>query len=195
MFTSVKLFFKLVARDAKVYGRERPSTSFYIAALLGLSRFSAVFLYRVNSSLYNKGFPWSALAKLVNRANTLWNGSEIFPEAKIGPGFHLPHPTGVVIGAITAGCNFRVYQNATLGVKDESFDYNDFRNYPCLGDNVIVGANATVLGSVIIGDDVVIGANAVVLTDIPAGCRAVGNPARILPGRTMTARRTLSLQA
>jgi serine O-acetyltransferase len=184
LFTPAKLFFELVAQDAKAYGCERPSIAFYVRALLGLSKFSAVLLYRVDSALYNKGLPWSALAKLASRWNYLWNSCEIGPQAKIGPGLHLPHPTGVVVGAIRAGRNLTILQNTTIGLKDRSLPYEDHGNYPCLGDNVTIGASATVLGSAIIGDDVTIGANAVVLNDVPAGCRAVGNPARVLPPPT-----------
>lgn len=195
MFTPVKLFFELVAQDAKAYGRERLTISFLIIALLGLSRFSAVLLYRVNSALYDKGFPWSALAKLASRGNYLWNSCDIVPQAKIGRGLHLPHPTGVVVGAIRAGINLTILQNASLIARDRSLPYLDGRDFPCLGDDVTVGANATVVGSVVIGDGVVIGASACVLNDVPAGCRAVGNPARVLPPKTAVPRQTPSLQA
>jgi serine O-acetyltransferase len=194
VFTPVKLFFELVAEDAKAYGRERPPILFYIVALLGLSRFSAVLLYRVDSALSDKGFPWSALSKLASRWNCLWNSCDIVPQAKIGPGLHLPHPTGVVVGAIRAGRNLTILQNASIVARDRSLPW-DCRDFPCLGDDVTVCANATVLGSIVIGDGVVIGASAVVLNDVPAGCRAVGNPARVLPPRTMATRRTASLQA
>jgi len=183
VFTPVKSFFELVAQDAKAYGRERLSISFCIAALLGLSNFSAVLLYRVDSALYDKGFPWSALAKLARRGNYLWNSCEIRPHARIGPGLHIPHPIGVHIGPIIAGRKLVVHQNASIVLKERSLPYLDHCNFACLGDNVSVGPNATVLGSVIIGDGVLIGANAVVLKDVPAGCRAVGNPARVLPPR------------
>src|SRR5208283_5856831 len=103
--------FELVAQDARVFGRERLSISFCIAALLGLSRFSGVFLYRVESALIDKGFPCSALAKLASRWNHLWNACELSPQARIGPGLHLPHPTGVVVGPIIAGRNLTVLQS------------------------------------------------------------------------------------
>jgi serine O-acetyltransferase len=183
VFTPFKQFFELVAQDAEACDR-RPSIFLYIVALLGPSKFSSVFLYRVDSALYDKGFPWSVLAKLMRRWNRLWNNFEIFPEAIIGPGLYLPHPTGVVIGRISAGRKLTILQNATVGLKDISLGYQDMSNYPFLGDNVTVGAGASVLGSIVIGDGVVIGANAVVLNDVPAGCRAVGNPARVLPPRT-----------
>jgi serine O-acetyltransferase len=195
VFTQVKLFFELVSQDAKAYGRERLTISFFIIALLGLSKFSAVLLYRVDSALYDKGFPWSALAKLAARGNYLWNSCDIDTEAKIGRGLHLPHPTGVVVAGIEAGRNLTILQNAGIVARDRSLPYVAGRDVPRLGNDVTVGANATVLGSVVIGDGAVIGANAVVLNNVPAGCRAVGNPARVLPPRTMATRRMPSRQA
>ncbi|MGB7976630.1 MAG: hypothetical protein WCF81_20315 [Roseiarcus sp.] len=182
MFTEVKQFLSLVAQDAKVYGRERPSILFYIVTLLGLNTFSAVLLYRIDSALYDKGFPWSLLAKLMRRWNQILNACEFFPQAIIGPGLHVPHPTGVGVGPIRAGRNMTILQNVCITLKDRS--HVVLESYPRFGDNVTVGANATVVGSVFIGDDVVIGASACVLKDVPAGCRAVGNPARVLQPKT-----------
>jgi serine O-acetyltransferase len=183
VFSPFKQFFELVAGDAKACDR-RPSMVLYMKALLGPSRFSSVFLFRVDSALHDKGLPWSLLAKLARRWNRLWNNFEISEGARIGPGMYLPHPFGVVIGRISAGSNLIILQNATFGLKDIRFDYQDSSHYPRLGDNVTVGAGAAVLGNIAIGDGAVIGANAVVITDVPAGCRAVGNPARVIPPRT-----------
>jgi serine O-acetyltransferase len=190
MFTNMKPFFELVDQDAKAYGKERLTISFFVIALLGLSTFSAVLLYRVGSALYDKGIPWTALAKLASKYNYWWNSCVIRPQARIGPGLHIPHPIGVHIGPISAGRNLIVHQNASLVLKDLNRHYLDRRAFPCFGDNVIVGPSASVLGGIIIGDGVMIGANAVVSKDVPAGCRAVGNPARVLPPRTVATGRT-----
>ena len=184
MFTPSKLFFELVAEDAKAYGRERLTISFFIISILGLSPFSAVLLFRVQSALFNKGFPYSALSKLVRRWNSLCNSCDMVPTARIGPGLQLPHPIGVHIGAIRAGRNLTVLQNASIVLRDRSLP-GDCRDYACFGDNVTVGPNAAVLGAITIGDGVVIGANALVHKDLPAGCLAVANPARVIPARTM----------
>jgi serine O-acetyltransferase len=188
MFTNTKSFLELVAQDAKAYGRERLTISFFIAGLLGLSTFSAVLLYRIGSALHDKGVPWNALAMLTTKYNYWWNSCVIRPQARIGPGLHIPHPIGVHIGPISAGRNLIVHQSASLVLKDLNFHYLDSRAFPCFGDNVVIGPNAIVLGSVVIGDDVKIGASAVVHNDVPAGCRAVGNPARVIPPRTRSTR-------
>lgn len=195
MFTKVKLFFALVAEDAKALGRERLSMPFCLMALLGLNRFSAVFLHRVEAALFLKGFPLTAFSRLASRWNGLWNSCEISPLAKIGPGFCLPHPTGVVIGTILAGKNLTVLQNATIALKDRGLASDDFRNFPSFGDNVVVGAGAAVLGDIVIGDGAVIGSNAVVIIDVPAGCLAVGNPARVIAPRSKAPSRKLNVLA
>ena len=183
MFTKMKPFFELVDQDAKAYGRERLTISLFVISLLGLNTFSAVLLYRVGSALYDKGMPWSALATLTSKCNYWWNSCVIRPQARIGPGLHIPHPIGVHIGPISAGRNLIVHQSASLVLKDLKLHYLDSRAFPCFGDNVVIGPNASVLGGIIIGDGVMIGANAVVSKDVPAGCRVVVNPARVIPPR------------
>jgi serine O-acetyltransferase len=185
MFKQVKSLIELIAEDAKVFGRERLSVVFCLIALLGLSKFSAVLLYRIESSLFEKRFPLSTLAKLAGRWNSLCNSCEFSAYANIGPGLHIPHPIGIVVGAVTAGPNLTVLQNASLALKNRRLSDKDRSNYPHLGANVTIGPSASVLGRIFIGDGVLIGANAVVLKDVPPGCCAVGNPARVLPARAV----------
>lgn len=93
----------------------------------------------------------------------------------------LPHPNGIVIapGAVV-GANCIIFQQVTLGTSDGG--------YPTLGDEVYVGAGAKILGPVLIGDGARIGANAVVVRDVPAGCTAIGVPARVIANaRSVTA--------
>ena len=190
MFTNMKAFFELVDEDAKAYGKDRLTIPFFIISLFGFNTFSAVLLYRVGSALYDKGMPWNAFAKLTSKYNYWWNSCVIRPQAKIGPGLHIPHPIGVHIGPISAGRNLVVHQSASLVLKDLNLHYLDSRAFPCFGDKVIIGPNASVLGSIILGDGVMVGANAVVSKDVPAGCRVVGNPARVLSPRTVAPGRT-----
>jgi serine O-acetyltransferase len=186
MFKQVTSFFDLIAEDARAFGRERLSVVFCLMALFGLNKFSAVLLYRVQSLLFDKRFPLSTLAKLAGRWNSLCNSCEFSAHARIGPGLHIPHPIGIVVGAVTAGPNLTILQNASLALKDRRLPDRDRSNYPCLGANVTIGPSASVMGRILIGDNVLIGANAVVLKDVPPGCRAVGNPARVLPARAVS---------
>ena len=79
----------------------------------------------------------------------------------------------------TIGKNVKIHQNVSIGLR-HSTSNNAQANYPVIGDNVVIGAGAVILGGITIGDSAVIGANAVVLNDIPAGCLAVGIPAQIV---------------
>ena len=116
------------------------------------------------------------LARIVSQRTRKKTGIEIHPGAKIGARLFIDHGMGVVIGETTIiGDNCLLYQGVTLGGtgKDKG------KRHPTLGDNVMVGAGAKVLGPINIGSNVKVAANAVVLSDIPENCTAVGVPARI----------------
>ena len=98
-------------------------------------------------------------------------------EAEVGPGLLIRHGQGLVVSwRSTIGTDCELHQHVTLGEREEG-------EVPHLGDRVVVGANAVIVGAVRVGDDAVIGAGAVVVRDVPAGATAVGNPARLLPAR------------
>ena len=129
----------------------------------------ALIAYRVASFFYKLRFYFVAgLVSVISRRIT---GVEIHPAARIGKNLFIDHGMGVVIGEtaqIGDGCT--IYQGATLGGTGKEHG----KRHPTLGNNVIVGAGAKVLGNITIGDNVKIGANAVVLTNIPANCTVVG---------------------
>lgn len=106
----------------------------------------------------------------------LWSiisGADIPVNCQIGGGLMLPHPNGVVIAPdANIGINCIIFQQVTIGTADGG--------YPTIGDNVLIGAGAKILGPVRIGDGAKIGANAVVLHDVPAGSTAAGIPARVI---------------
>ena len=104
-------------------------------------------------------------------------GIEIHPGAKIGKGLMIDHGTGVVIGETAViGDNCTIYQGVTLGGTGKDVG----KRHPTLGNNVMVGAGAKVLGPFYIGDNTKIAANAVVLEEMPENCTAVGIPAKIV---------------
>ena len=119
----------------------------------------------------------TAMRKLARFKHRVWSvltASDIDPAANLGEGLRMPHPTGIVIHRdAIVGPNCLIMQQVTLGQLAGE-------GAPTLGANVYVGAGAKVLGAVVIGDGARIGANAVVLEDVPAGCTAVGVPARIV---------------
>lgn len=119
-----------------------------------------------------------ALARLWAHIGRMLTGIEIHPGAKIGRNLFIDHGFGVVIGQTAViGDECRLYHNVTLGSKGDTIDG---RRHPVLGDHVIVGAGAQVLGPITIGNNAKIGASAVVTSDIPADVTAIGNPARLV---------------
>lgn len=109
--------------------------------------------------------------------NRFFTGIEIHPGAVIGDGLFIDHGSGVVIGETTViGNDCVIYQGATLGGTGKETG----KRHPTLGNNVMVGSGARVLGPITIGNNVKIAANAVVLTDLPDNCTAVGVPAKIV---------------
>ncbi|MBS5922265.1 MAG: serine acetyltransferase, partial [Clostridium perfringens] len=116
------------------------------------------------------------LARLISQLGRFFTGIEIHPGAKIGKGLFIDHGMGVVIGETAEiGDNVTIYHGVTLGGtgKDKG------KRHPTVGNNVIIGCGAKILGPISIGDGAKIGANSVVLKDVPKGKTAVGIPAVI----------------
>lgn len=102
---------------------------------------------------------------------------EIHPGATIGTGFFIDHGTGVVIGETSViGENVLIFHGVTLGAKK----IQEGKRHPNIGNNVVIGTGATILGDIKIGNNVVIGAHTLVLNDVPDDCTVVGNPAKII---------------
>jgi serine O-acetyltransferase len=141
---------------------------------LAAPRFMPVLLCRIMG--WCETHHLSPMAKLISLMNCWLFGLEIAGRCVIGPGFFLPHTYGTVIGAVSIGRNAVIYQGVTIGAKNLDFSY-DAAHRPTLGNDVIVGAGAVILGGVVIGDGVRIGANAVVTKSVPSGDTVVGIPA------------------
>lgn len=128
---------------------------------------AAQFLWRYNLK---------ALARFWAYIGRMITGIEIHPQAKIGQNLFIDHGTGVVIGQTAIiGDNCTIYHGVTLGGKGKGSI--DGRRHPQIGNNVMIGAGAQILGPVVVGDNAKIGANAVVTGDIDAGVTVIGNPA------------------
>ena len=115
-----------------------------------------------------KGLPF-----LMQRLISLFYGLEIAVGQEIGGGLYIAHPYGTVIMPEQIGQNCSIIHNVTIGMRNET-------RFPCIEDNVFIGAGARVLGGIRIGRGTSIGANAVVIDDLPAGATAVGVPARVI---------------
>lgn len=140
-------------------------------------RFVPVLLCRIAHTLYLHRL--SPLAKVVSLINFFAFGIEISVRCPIGPGLFLPHTQGTVIGAWQIGANATIFQGVTLGAKEVDFTYTELSR-PTVGDEVIIGSGAKVLGGISIANRVRVGANSVVLSNIPEAVLAVGAPARIV---------------
>lgn len=117
------------------------------------------------------------IARIISQVSRFWTGIEIHPGATIGKGLFIDHGMGVVIGETAEiGENCLIYQGVTLGGTGKEKG----KRHPTLGDNVMVGAGAKVLGPFKIGNNVKIAAGAVVLEEIPDNCTAAGVPARVV---------------
>ena len=143
--------------------------------LLTYSGLHAVMIYRVAHRLYVNQYKTAARA--LSQLGKLITGIEIHPGAKIGRGLFIDHGSGVVIGETAEiGDYCTLYQGVTLGGTGKGKG----KRHPTLGNNVMVGCGAKVLGPFKVGDNAKIAANAVVLEAIPANATAVGVPARVV---------------
>lgn len=113
------------------------------------------------------------LAKLVSLFAFFLFGIEVAVRCPIGPGLFLPHTQGTVIGAERIGSDVTIYHGVTLGAREVDFGFSDGAR-PIVGDGVIIGSGAKILGGVTLGDGARIGTNATVIASVPAGASALG---------------------
>jgi len=119
------------------------------------------------------------IAKFFAMLNVLLFGIEVSPRVEIGGGLFLPHTVGTVIGAERIGCNVTILQGVTLGTREPDMQFT-ISLRPIVGNHVLIGAGAKIIGRVTIGDHAKIGANAVVLDDVPPYGIATGIAAKIM---------------
>ena len=139
------------------------------------SGFKAVRSHRMANWFYRHNLKF--IARWISQHSRHKTGIEIHPGATIGKGLFIDHGMGVVIGETTIiGDNCTIYQNVTLGGTGKDTG----KRHPTLGNNVLVGSGAKVLGPFTVGDNARIAAGAVVLNEVPANATAVGVPARVV---------------
>lgn len=167
--------FNKLKYDLDVVMKNDPAARNKLEVFLLYPSIHAVLWYRVAHKLYNRKFFF--LARFVSQLTRHFTGIEIHPGAKIGRGLFIDHGMGVVIGETAEiGNNVVMYHGVTLGGTGKEKG----KRHPTVGDNVLIGSGAKVLGPINIGENAKIGANAVVLKDIPKDATAVGIPAKIL---------------
>ena len=169
------MWFKNLREDIKAAKANDPAARNWLEVLLTYSGVHALSWHRVARFFYK--IKLKLIARMISQTARFFTGVEIHPAAKIEGGVFIDHGMGVVIGETAIiGDNCLLYQGVTLGGtgKDKG------KRHPTLGDNVLVGSGAKVLGPFRVGNNVKIAANAVVLNAIPDDCTAVGVPAHIV---------------
>jgi len=143
----------------------------------------ALAMHRVSHQLWVWGLRW--LARMLSLLARWFTGIEIHPGARIGRRFFIDHGMGVVIGETAEiGDDCTLYHGVTLG----GTSWQKEKRHPTLGNNVVVGAGAKILGPITIGDNARVGSNSVVVKDVPAGATVVGIPGRIVPPKSSDAK-------
>ncbi len=156
-----------------VFDRD-PAARNYLEVVLLYAGLQALVMHRIAHALYRARIPF--LPRWLSQVSRFFTGIEIHPAAQIGDGLFIDHGMGVVIGETSViGKNVTLYQGVTLGGTGKEKG----KRHPNIGDDVVVGAGAKVLGNITIGENSYIGANAVVLKDVPPNATVVGVPGHI----------------
>jgi serine O-acetyltransferase len=161
--------------DFRIIFERDPAARNWLEVLFCYPGLQALVFHRVAHWLYCLGIP--LIPRLISHFARFFTGIEIHPGAQIGKGVFIDHGMGVVIGETAiVGDYALIYQGVTLGGTGKQGG----KRHPTLGENVVVGAGAKVLGNLQIGNNVRIGAGSVVLRDVPSDCTVVGVPGRIV---------------
>ncbi len=172
--------------DIKTVFERDPAARSLIEVLTCYPGLRAIWMHRVAHFLWKKGF--RLLARMISEFSRFLNGIEIHPGAQIGRRFFIDHGMGVVIGETTIiGDDCTLYQGVTLGGTGKEKG----KRHPTLGNGVVVGAGAKILGNITIGDNARIGAGSVVVRSVPPNCTVVGVPGRIVKRREKRPKETI----
>ncbi len=151
-----------------------PAATSPFEVILTYSGFHAIIIHKIAHALLKAKVPM--LPRIISQMGRGVTGIEIHPAVVMGKGLFIDHGMGVVIGETTViGDNVTLFQGVTLGGTGKEKG----KRHPTIGNNVVVGTGAKVLGNITIGDNVIVGANAVVLKDVPPNSTVVGVPGRV----------------
>lgn len=169
------MLFKNIRNDVKAVLERDPAARSGLEVFFLYPGVQAVMWHRAAHFFYKHGIKF--IARWISQCTRFWTGIEIHPGATIGKGLFIDHGMGVVIGETAIiGDNCTIYQGVTLGGTGKEKG----KRHPTLGNNVMVGSGAKVLGPFTVGDNSKIAAGAVVLSEVPANSTCVGVPARVV---------------
>lgn len=172
---------KKIKEDIKVIYEKDPAATNLAEVLFCYPGLQALISHRIAHKLAYWGVPF--IPRLISYWTRIFTGIEIHPKARIGNRFFIDHGEGVVIGETTIiGDDVLIYQQVTLGGTGNEHG----KRHPTVGNNVIIGAGAKVLGNITIGDNVRIGAGSVVVDDVPENSTVVGIPGRVVHRQFVT---------
>jgi len=164
-----------IRTDIRAVFDHDPAATSTLEVLLAYPGFHARQWHRLAHTLYRRHIP--ILPRLISNLNRFFTGIEIHPGAKIGEGFFIDHGMGVVIGETSEiGDNVTLYQGVTLG----GTSHQRTKRHPTLGNNVVVGVGAQLIGAITIGDNTKVGAGSVVVNSVPANATVIGVPGRVV---------------
>lgn len=167
--------FSSIREDVQTALEKDPAARSAVEVILCYSGLHAIWIYRIANRLWNIGFKIEA--RLLSQIAKFFTGIEIHPGAKIGRRFFIDHGMGVVIGETSEiGDDVLMYQGVVLG----GVSLEKHKRHPTIGNRVVIGAGAILLGPIRVGDGVKIGAGSVVIDDIPENSTAVGVPAKAI---------------
>lgn len=177
-----------IAEDIRTIFQRDPAARSTLEVILCYPGLHAIVMHRVAHRLWKLNL--RLLARLLSHVNRALTGIEIHPGATIGRRFFVDHGMGVVIGETTEiGNDVTLYQGVTLG----GTSLEKKKRHPTLGNGVVVGAGAKVLGALTVDDDARIGAGAIVVKDVPAGATVVGLVGRVLDRKRDSAPRKMDV--
>lgn len=166
--------FEALRRDVRTVLERDPAARSPLEVLLCYPGVHALAFHRLAHRVWSRG--WTTLARFISHVARFLTGIEIHPAARLGPGLFIDHGLGVVIGETAeVGENVTILQGVTLGGTSLKRE----KRHPTLGDNVVVGAGAKIIGALKIGDGSRIGAGSVVVREVPPNSVVVGVPGRV----------------
>jgi serine O-acetyltransferase len=166
--------FDAIRRDVRVVRERDPAARSTLEVMLCYPGVHALAMHRLAHRLWQRD--WFTLARFLSHVSRFLTGIEIHPAARLGPGLFIDHGMGVVIGETAeVGANVSLLQGVTLGGTSRQRG----KRHPTLGDNVVVGAGAKIIGAFKIGDGSRIGAGSVVVREVPPNSVVVGVPGRV----------------
>jgi serine O-acetyltransferase len=174
-FRSIANYLSKIGRDIDSVIERDPAARSKLEVMLVYSGLHAIWIHRITHWLWEHNMRF--LARWLSQLARWLTGIEIHPGATIGPGFFIDHGMGVVIGETAEiGADVTLYHGVTLG----GTSLNKGKRHPTIGDRVVIGAGAKVLGAITIGADSRVGANAVVVKSVPPNSVVVGVPGQIV---------------